>query len=76
MKRKVNEQNTNELEPLVIILSALLKEMSPNKKISTDVRDKIVKSLGSVGYPQLKIADILGMSATDVNKVLKKKKKT
>lgn len=71
MTTKRDSQN-KDLEPIIIMLLALLRLQSQGNKIDTATKQKIVQSLNRARYSQLNIASIVGISATDVNKYLKK----
>jgi len=73
-KKKVEEQNFDKnLEPVLVILLAILRGISSSKKIDEITRDRIIKSLDRAGYSQGNIASMAGVSPNDVNRVLKNK---
>lgn len=73
-KKQAEKQGFDQnLEPVLVILLAILKGTSSNKKIDAVTRDKIIKSLAQAGYSQVNIASMLGVSPNDVNRALKKK---
>lgn len=72
MKSQSEEQDLNKaLEPILVILMAILRS-NPQYKLEDTTKERIVKALARAGYSQNNIASMVGSSATDINRILKK----